>query len=162
MASSIRRFWSIEDKGAEAKAGWFAAYVMPTAPFAYTLPLMGWALVNRDGQEVIAGMVANTTVREADKPDGDDVFIKYFQRGTFADEQMDQFVKDLVVRGIRERDDAIQRQASSNRRNAESMGERRLLQNGIERTRETLDNTTVRDIQDEEQGGGQGDSTDTP
>lgn len=164
--SVFKRFWSLDDKGEEAKAGWFAAYADPNGsdaekkPYGYVAPLVGWALVHRDGKEEIVGLVASSRVEEADRRTNGSVFVTYFNRSAMVDEQIDALwrqLSDIGRRKQKEYYDKLQQEAESHRRNASSASERRLLSDGAE----AFYQGAVRELQSEEPHGGQGDSTDT-
>lgn len=161
----FKRFWSLDDKGEDAKAGWFAAYVDPNGsdvekkPYSYAAPLVGWALVHREGGEEIVGLVAAARVEEADKRTDGSVFVTYFQRSAMDSQQMDQMFQQLSSIGRKkqkEYHDKLQQEAESNRRNAGSASQRRLLSDGSK----AFYQGAIRELQDAEPHGGQGDSSD--
>lgn len=167
MASSMfRRFWAIDDKGEEARAGWFAAYANPYGnpaegiPYAFVIPLMGWALVIRDDREELVGLVASRKVEEADRPTDGSEFITYFQRGSWTNEQINQMTDNLTAIGQkrqREIHEQYQQAIESQRRDAESAGQRRLLEDGAQQVYQR----SLRALQSEVEEGRQSVSPDT-
>ena len=166
MASIYKRFWSLDDKGEKARAGWLAAYADPTGsdvapqkPYAYVAPLVGWALIQREGGEEIVGIIATNKVEEADKRTDGSVFVTYLQRGSWTDEQLDVLWKNLSDIGRkkqREIHEQRQREIESHRRDVESASQRRLLSAGAEQVSETV----IRELQDESTFGEKGRSSD--
>lgn len=163
--ASYKRFWSIEDKGEDAKAGWFAVFANPFGDdeqgiaWAYVHPLVGWALITRGDSEEIVGLVAGSSVEPADKPTDGSIFVSYFQRGAWSQEQINALVDGCEEIGKRARIRyEQQRQNQSSGGDATEVGERRVLEAG---SRQVSEHALQR-FQDEEQEGWQGERTDAP
>ena len=95
----VKRFWAIEDRGYNEEAGWFALYKLRSAPYVLIEPLMGWALIKRQGQEEIVGLCASTTVYPADDPPEGVHFVTYYQRGSSTAEQADEIFNTVAALG---------------------------------------------------------------
>lgn len=155
--NQIRRFWVIDDKGEDAKAGWFAWYVFPRKPYVFSQPLIGWALTTRDKEDYIVGIVANVNeIIEADRPTGGEKFVMYMQRGSWSQEQIDVAERDLREMGKR-----LEREEEA-RRNSPEMGTGGVLQASRKDGASEVHQRAVRILQDEIEGGGTGVSSDAP
>lgn len=153
-----KRFWILEDPG--PRRGWFAAYVKPSPPYGYTIPLIGWALVEDEGVQKFVGIVTmETETYPATHPnDGQSRFVTYIPRGTYTDKQMDDLTDHLIAGGktLEKRLQDEYRAQQSSGRDDDDVGQGRLLQHGSAEVHQRA----LQSIQNQVEGRGQGERPD--